>query len=29
LEKDAKDPFQEALHEVLDEFTEELGLRLE
>ena len=29
LEKDAKDPFQEALHEVLDELTEELDLRLE
>ena len=28
LEKDAKDPFQEAFHEVLEELTEELGLRL-
>jgi hypothetical protein len=29
LEKDARDPFEEALHEVLDELTEELGLSLE
>ena len=29
LEKDAKDPFQEALYEVLDELEEELGLSLE
>jgi hypothetical protein len=29
LEKDAKDPFQEALSEVLDELEKELGLRLE
>jgi uncharacterized protein YoxC len=29
LEKDAKDPFQEALASVLDELEEELGLSLE
>lgn len=29
LEKDAEDPFQQALNEVLEELTEELGLRLE
>ena len=29
LQKDAKDPFQEAFHEVLEELTEELGLSLE
>jgi hypothetical protein len=28
LDKDAKDPFEEALHEVLDELVEELGLEL-
>ena len=29
LEKDAEDPFQQALNEVLDELAEELDLRLE
>jgi len=29
LEKDAEDPFQQALKEVLDELEEELGLSLE
>ncbi len=29
LEKDAEDPFQQALDEVLDELEEELGLSLE
>jgi uncharacterized protein YoxC len=29
LEKDAEDPFQQALNEVLDELEEELGLSLE
>ncbi len=28
LEKDAEDPFQQALNEVLDELEEELGLKL-
>ena len=28
LEKDAEDPFQQVLHEVLDELTEELDLKL-
>jgi hypothetical protein len=29
LEKDAEDPFQQALNQVLDELEEELGLSLE
>jgi uncharacterized protein YoxC len=29
LEKDAEDPFQQALNEVLDELAEELDLKLE
>jgi uncharacterized protein YoxC len=29
LQKDAEDPFQQALNEVLDELAEELDLRLE